>query len=330
MSPGKSSGSTPGNVRPSAQDRRRALDRGRIAILEAQLRAARRSQLALDSIGDAVLTTDAAGNVTYLNPVAERMTGWSSTEALGRPLPQVMKIIGARSREPVPNPLALAVAGDVVSGLGQDSLLVSRDGREVAIEDTAAPIHGKDGSVIGAVIVFHDIGAARALSLRMAYLAQHDVLTGLPNRLLFNDRLGRAIEAARRHRDSLAVFFLDLDHFKHINDTLGHATGDTVLSSVATRLVRSVRAADTVCRHGGDEFVVLLPEVTGMEDAVRSSKKLLAAIAAPLCLEGGELVVTASLGIAVYPVDGTGAESLLATADAAMLRVKALGGAAVR
>lgn len=271
-----------------------------------------------------------AGKVTYLNPVAERMTGWPSAEALGRPLSQVMQIIAARSREPVPNPLSLAVAGDMVSGLGEDSLLVSRDGREVAIEDTAAPIHGMDGSVIGAVIVFHDVGAARALSLRMSHLAQHDILTGLPNRLLFSDRLERAIEAARRHRDSLAVLFLDLDRFKQVNDVLGHAAGDMVLSSVATRLVQAVRASDTVCRHGGDEFVVLLPEVTGMEDAVRSSKKLLAAVAAPLNVEGRELAVTASLGIAVYPADGTGAESLLASADAAMLRVKALVGASTR
>jgi diguanylate cyclase (GGDEF)-like protein/PAS domain S-box-containing protein len=319
---GKSSGSTPVDRYPAVPGRRRAAERSRIAMLEQEVLRARRSQLTLDSIGDAVLTTDAAGKVTYLNPVAERMTGWSNAEAAGRPLQQVMRIVAAHSREPVPNPLALAMAGDAVSGLAEDCLLLSRDGRELAIEDTAAPIHAADGSVDGAVIVFHDVGAAREMSLRMSHLAQHDVLTGLPNRLLFNDRLERAIEAARRHRVSLAVFFLDLDRFKQVNDSLGHAAGDQVLRSVAARLVRAVRAADTVSRRGGDEFVVLLSEVTGMGDAVRSSNKLLAAIAAPQRIDGSELTVTASLGIAVYPGDGADSESLLATADAAMLRAK--------
>src|SRR4029077_1383857 len=146
-------------------------------------------------------------------------------------------------------------------------VLIRRDGYESAIEDTAAPIHDRRGQVTGAVIVFHDVGVARAMSLKMSYLAQHDFLTELPNRMLLNDRLTQAIALAQRHHKSLAVLFLDVDHFKHINDSLGHAIGDELLKSIAQRLVTCVRSSDTVSRHGGDEFVVLLSEVAQPKDA---------------------------------------------------------------
>jgi len=285
--------------------------------------AGERAQVTLDSIGDAVLSTDLAGNITYLNPVAERMTGWPASEAVGRPLQEVMRIIDADSREPVRDPLALAVRHDAHAGLSDNCLLIGRDGRETAIEDTAAPIHDRHGWVIGAVIVFHDVGVARALSLRMSHLAQHDILTGLPNRLLLTDRLDRAIAAARRHGSSMAVLFVDLDRFKRINDRLGHAAGDQLLKSVASRLAARVRESDTVSRHGGDEFVVLLPEVACAEDAAFSADSLLAAIAAPHRVEGRDLYVTASVGIGVYPTDGTDAETLLKKADLALLGAKA-------
>ena len=282
-----------------------------------------RAQATLDAIGDAVLTTDQAGNITYLNPIAERMTGWSTAAAVGRPLAEVLRIIDADSREPVRDPLAMAMRRDAIVGLGANCLLVNRYGHELSIEDTAAPIHDRDGQVTGAVIVFRDIGEARALSLRMSHLAQHDTLTGLPNRLLLNDRLERAIATARRNAGSLAVLFMDLDRFKHINDRLGHAAGDQLLRSVARRLVASVRDSDTVSRHGGDEFVVLLAEVACAEDAVFSADNLLAAIAAPHRIEGRNLHVAASVGIGVYPGDGQDAETLLKTADLDLLRTRA-------
>ena len=280
------------------------------------------AQVTLDSIGDAVLSTDLAGNITYLNPVAERMTGWSESEAVGRPLQEVMRIIDADSREPARDPLAMAMHGDANASVTDNCLLIARDGREAAIEDTAAPIHDRNGKVTGAVIVFHDVGVARALSLRMSHLAQHDVLTGLPNRMLLADRIDRAIAVARRHGTSLAVLFLDLDHFKRINDRLGHAAGDEVLQSVARRLVAAVRRSDTVSRHGGDEFVVLLSEVSCAEDATRSADNLLAAIAVRQCIEGRNLRVTASVGVSVYPSDGLDAAALLRKADSALLRAK--------
>ena len=290
---------------------------------EAMRVAGERAQVTLDSIGDAVLSTDLAGNVTYMNPVAERMTGWPASEAVGRPLQEVMRIIDADSREPVRDPLALAARRDTTVGVGENCLLIGRDGRESAIEDTASPVHDRRGRVIGAVIVFHDVGAARALSLRMTHLAQHDALTGLPNRLLLTDRLDRAIASANRNGSLLAVLFMDLDRFKCINDRLGHAVGDQILRSVASRLVAGVRRSDTVSRLGGDEFVVLLTEVACAEDAAFSADNLLARIAAPHCIESQVLYVTASVGIGVYPADGTDAETILKKADFALLRAKA-------
>jgi diguanylate cyclase (GGDEF)-like protein len=160
-------------------------------------------------------------------------------------------------------------------GLGENCVLIRRDGFETAIEDTAAPIHDDRGRVTGAVIVFHDVGAARTMSLRMSYLAQHDPLTGLPNRLLLNDRLGRATALAQRHDSSFAVLFVDVDRFKHINDTLGHAVGDGCCSHRSSH--RRVRGSDTVSRHGGDEFVVLLPELARGDEAALCAEKILAA-----------------------------------------------------
>jgi diguanylate cyclase (GGDEF)-like protein/PAS domain S-box-containing protein len=293
-----------------------------LAAAEDVLPATGLARVILDSIGDAVVSTDIAGNITYLNPVAERMTGWSGSEASGKPLQHVVRIIDAYSREQVRDPLAMAMRQDDTVGLGDDCLLVRRDGEESAIEDTAAPIHDSRGQVIGAVIVFHSVGAARAMSVRMSHLAQHDPLTGLPNRLLLRDRLGRAVASARRRASALAVLFLDVDRFKHINDSLGHAVGDEVLQSIAGRLTACVRDSDTVCRYGGDEFVVLLSEVACSEDAAFSADQLQAAIAMPHRVGDQDLHVTASVGVSVYPVDGPDAETLLRKADLALLRAK--------
>ena len=297
----------------------------RAAYAEALFLEKERAQVTLKSIGDAVVSTDVAGNVTYLNPVAEGMTGWSLQEASGRPLQEVLRIIDAESREPALNPLALAIQHDKTVGLSANCVLIRRDGYESAIEDTAAPIHDQRGQVTGAVIVFHDVGVARAMSVRMSYLAQHDSLTGLPNRMLLNDRLTQAIALARRHRKSLAVLYVDVDRFKHINDSLGHAIGDRLLQSIARRLVACVRSSDTVSRLGGDEFVVLLSEVACAADAARSADRILAAMSRAQRIDEQDLHVTVSLGIGVYPDDGTDAETLLKNADMALLRAKAHG-----
>jgi diguanylate cyclase (GGDEF)-like protein len=261
-----------------------------------------RALVALNSIGDAVLCTDIFGKITYLNLAAETMTGWRREEATGQPVAEVFRII------------------DMV-----DSVLVRRDGFESFIEDSAAPIHDRAGRVIGAVIVFHDVGAARAMSRQMAHAAQHDLVTNLPNRLLLNDRISQSISLARRQNRPLAVIFLDLDRFKYINDSLGHATGDKLLQSVSKRLVAGVRSSDTVSRQGGDEFVILLSEITDPEDLSASARKILLLLNAPHSIGGRDLVIGGSIGISVYPEDGEDAETLIKNADTAMYRAKERG-----
>ena len=294
----------------------------RTANAEALFMEKERAQVTLNSIGDGVISTDVAGNVTYLNPVAEAMTGWTSTEALGRSFGEVFRIIDSTDPEHAVNPMAIAMRQNKTVGLSGSCVLIRRDGIESAIEDSAAPIHDRRGQVTGAVMVFHDVTQAREMSERMSYLAHHDYLTGLPNRLLLDDRLAQAMAAARRQRQQMAVLFVDVDRFKHINDSLGHAIGDQLLLSVAGRLVASVRASDTVSRQGGDEFVVLLSSIAHAEDAALSAYKILAALGIPHHVEEHDLQITVSMGIGIYPEDGTDAETLVKNADIAMLNAK--------
>jgi diguanylate cyclase (GGDEF)-like protein/PAS domain S-box-containing protein len=271
------------------------------------------------------MSTDERCNVTYLNLVAETLTGWPRAEAAGRPVEEVFHIVDADSREVVGNPMALAIRENRTVGLTPNCILVRRDGIEAAIEDSAAPIHNKQGSVTGAVMVFHDVSTARAVSLRMSYLAQHDGLTDLPNRIMLNDRLAQAIAMARRHQHKLALLFLDLDHFKHINDSLGHSVGDLLLQSVAKRLLGSVRSSDTVSRQGGDEFVVLLSEVAHAADAGLSAETILRSLDRPHLAEEHEIHITGSIGIVTFPDDAEDADTMLKCADLAMYQAKATG-----
>lgn len=287
--------------------------------------AEERAQVTLDSIGDAVLTCDLQGNVTYLNLEAERMTGWTRSAALGRPLAEVFVIVDGATHEPAVNPALQAIAEDRTVGLAMDSVLVRRDGNECAIEDSVAPIHNRNGDVTGAVIVFHDASASQSMTQQMTFLAQHDFLTKMPNRLLLTERLFQAIGQARRHRKQLALLFLDLDHFKHINDSLGHEIGDQLLRSVAGRLVDCVRATDTVCRLGGDEFVVLLTEIEQPQDAAHIAEKLIAAFAVSHRIQEHDLHITLSIGVGVYPDDGDDVNSVMKCADTAMYHAKSYG-----
>jgi PAS domain S-box-containing protein len=192
-----------------------------------------RAQVTLNSIGEAVICTDIVGKVTFLNPVAEKLTGWSLQDAAGRPMVEVFQVLDATSRETTPNPMEMAVDQNRVVHLPLNCILIRRDGLEVPIEDCVAPIHDLEGEIAGAVIVFRDVSAARAMTAQIAHTAQHDFLTGLPNRMLLNDRVGQAIAFAQRHEKQVAVLFLDLDGFKHINDSLGHPIGDKLLQSIA-------------------------------------------------------------------------------------------------
>jgi len=294
----------------------------RKAMEEALFAEKERAQVTLNSIGDAVACTDLSGHLTFLNVVAERLTGWSWQEAAGKPMAEVFRIFDTTNREPIPNPMDMAVGQDQTQHLPSNSILIRRDGFEIPIEDSVAPIHDREGQVIGAVIVFRDVSAARAMALQITHSAEHDFLTGLPNRLLLNDRIDRAIALASRHQKRVAVLFLDLDGFKYVNDSLGHPIGDGLLQSVAKRLVGCVRGSDTVSRQGGDEFVVLLSEVQHSEDAAITARRMLQAVAEVHSVDQHDLHVTTSIGVSVYPDDGLDAEALIKNADTAMYQAK--------
>jgi diguanylate cyclase (GGDEF)-like protein/PAS domain S-box-containing protein len=283
-------------------------------------------EVTLASIGDAVITTDAMGRVTYLNPVAEAMTGWHNAEAAGKPMDRVFHVINEDTRQMLENPILVALQSGEIAKLPAQSTLIAKNGTSVPIDDSAAPIRDRAGKIVGAVVVLHDVSVARTKTSKISHQAHHDGLTDLPNRLLLNDRLTQAIAMADRNHQKLAVLFLDLDRFKPINDSLGHEIGDRVLKSVAGRLLNCVRHSDTVSRQGGDEFVILLREIKHAQDADVCAEKMLSALTTSCAIEDQELYITASIGIATYPDDGDSAESLIKHADLAMYRAKESGG----
>lgn len=282
------------------------------------------AQRVLGAVADAVVACDAAGRITSFNPVAEELTGWRKAEAIGQPLGRVLRLVEQESGRPTPSPLEVAVDANRVVGLQPDSALLRRDGVRSPIEASAAPVHDADGSLVGAVMVFHDVSQTQAMALKMAHLAQHDYLTDLPNRVLLHDRLAQALTASERGFGG-ALLFVDLDLFKNINDTLGHQAGDKVLQEVAKRLVEAVRIDDTVSRQGGDEFVLLLVRLADPRDAARVAEKLILAIEQPFHIEGQALYISASVGIALYPQDAPDITTLMKQADTALYHAKQSG-----
>jgi diguanylate cyclase (GGDEF)-like protein/PAS domain S-box-containing protein len=298
----------------------------RKSMQEALFDEKERAQVTLNSIGDAVICTDVLGNITFVNPIAERMTGWSQGEAAGRSMADVFRILGATSRdETSPNPMERALGQNGIMNVPSNYTLIQRDGFEIPIDATVAPIHDREGRAAGVVIVFRDMGSTRTMALQMAHAAHHDFLTGLPNRKLLNDRVRQAIASAPRHMKKVAVLFLDLDGFKHINDSLGHPIGDRLLQSIAKRLVDGVRGSDTVSRQGGDEFVVLLSEVEGLESVATTVRRLLQLGAEPHSVDEHDLHVTACIGVSIFPEDGLDPETLIKNADTAMYQAKENG-----
>jgi diguanylate cyclase (GGDEF)-like protein/PAS domain S-box-containing protein len=284
-----------------------------------------RAQITLDCIGDAVICTDIGGNITFLNVVAEKLTGWSWREAAGLAMTQVAPMLDAASRGTTEVSFGVSAGNGPHVRQPSSRILIRRDGLEIPIEDSVAAMHDREGMPAGAVVVFRDVSAARAMSLQIAHSAEHDFLTGLPNRMLLNDRIRQAIVSAQRHTKQVAVLFLDLDGFKHINDSLGHSVGDKLLQSISKRLVDCGRAADTVSRQGGDEFVVLLSEVQHSEDAAIAAARMLLAVAQAHSVDEHELHVTTSIGVSIYPDDGLDAETLIKNADTAMYQAKENG-----
>jgi diguanylate cyclase (GGDEF)-like protein/PAS domain S-box-containing protein len=230
-------------------------------------------RVTLHSIGDAVITTDAQGRVQWLNPVAERMTGWSNEAARHQPLGQVFHIVNELTREPEVNPFERCLREDIHVGQIDQTLLISKDGQEYGIEDSAAPIRDEKGQMLGVVLVFHDVTEQRRMGHEMSFRATHDQLTGLVNRAEFDKRLQRVLGEAHQHDSHNALMYIDLDQFKLVNDACGHGVGDQLLCQVTTLLQGCVRSRDTLARLGGDEFGVILEHCT-VEQAQRVAQDI--------------------------------------------------------
>ncbi len=408
----------------------------------------------LNCISDAVIATDAEGKVRFMNPVAEKITGYRLEQAQGKVTTELMTLLTESDRTIVESPVSKALTSLTVTGLDCSALLVTQSGKEFPVDEGVAPILNDDGVLLGAVMVFRDITARRhmenllkeseqrfqsafeyaaigmalvsitnqfllvngslstifgytmeelltsnlqmlthnddhdkvlALHLRqlltgerksfqveqkcyhkivgkvvwvmlsgslvrnvggdpqyfivqiqditerkaveqqLVYVANHDPLTGLLNRVQFHDRFTQTLTAVRRHDTKLALMFLDLDRFKLINDTLGHRIGDLLLQAVSERLKRSLRANDNLARLGGDEFIVLLSDINQIDNIARIAQNTIDSLTKPFSIEGNDIVVTASIGISVYPEDGENSQVLLTNADTAMYLAKERG-----
>jgi len=420
----------------------------KVAAAQDELREeAERLQVTLSSIGDGVLATDAEGKVTFMNPLAEALTGWKMDEAQEHSVLEVFRIINETSRNEVACPVGRCLREGVVVGLANHTLLIARDGTERPIADSAAPIRHSDGRIAGAVLVFRDqteghrtlnqltlaasvfenalngvtitdaqeriievnpaftritgysraetlgqtprllssgrqdagfyaamwaeihatgqwrgevwnrhkdgniypeelsivavrneygtviryigifsdITQIKAQEVQLQHMAHYDPLTGLPNRVLLADRMKVALAQAERSGEKLAVCYLDIDGFKPVNDTWGHATGDRLLEEVAGRLRDAVRGGDTVARMGGDEFVILLANLIDVEECEAALSRLLQAVVRPIFIDDAAMTVTASIGVTLFPDDGADADTLLRHADQAMYAAKEAG-----
>jgi diguanylate cyclase (GGDEF)-like protein/PAS domain S-box-containing protein len=285
-----------------------------------------RAQVTLQSIGDAVVTTDARGNVEYLNPVAEQLTGWEAREARGLPIESIITLTDETTGEAVPNPVTHCLKEGRVVSLAANVVLLARDGSTVAIQDSAAPIQDRIGQIVGAVMVFHDVGQERQLHRRLAYLASHDALTGFINRREFEERLSAVLASSKAEPGrAAALLYLDLDQFKVVNDTCGHGAGDLLLRQLADVLSARVPKSGALARLGGDEFAVLLPDCD-IATASRTAESLREAIAGfRFAWRDSALQVGVSIGIVPIDAASETVGTLMSAADVACYVAKDLG-----
>ncbi len=282
-------------------------------------------RVTLDSIGDAVITTDSLGEVQWLNPVAALLTGWTLAEARGRPIHDVFNIIDERTRLRASSPVTRALAEDCVVGLAEHTTLVARDGSEYGIQDSAAPIRDIHGKSVGIVLVFHDVSEQRRLAKEISFRASHDPLTGLLNRSEFEVHAAMALASARADGQTHALMFIDLDQFKVVNDACGHAAGDELLRKISAILRTVMRSRDILARLGGDEFGVIMEHCT-VAQARRAATQLCEAMDNFRFFQNGRRFrVGASIGL--VPLDGRWPDvmALMQAADASCYAAKDAG-----
>jgi diguanylate cyclase (GGDEF)-like protein/PAS domain S-box-containing protein len=284
-----------------------------------------RAEITLHSIGDAVITTNAEGRIEYCNPEAAHLTGWSDGEAKGKPLAEVFKIFDEFTREPLESPIWECLADGTVVTLGKETLILNRNGGEIAIEDSVAPIRDQRGRILGAVLVFHDVSLARKMAHQLSWQATHDALTELVNRRQFEHVLSRAISSAKLHGLEHAMLYMDLDQFKLVNDTCGHVAGDELLKQLTAVIEQKMRDTDTLARLGGDEFGVLL-EHCPLEQAQRVAEDLCETVKTfRFVWEEKTFMVGVSIGLVPITTETENREAVLTAADMACYVAKDLG-----
>jgi diguanylate cyclase (GGDEF)-like protein/PAS domain S-box-containing protein len=292
---------------------------------EALFREKESAQITLQSIGDGVITTDANSVIDYINPVAEQLTGWRLEDAMGKPVEEIFRAFHEETCEPLENPLSVSIRRTRPIKSVRPMLLIRRDGNELYVESTAAPIRSGSGKVGGGVLVFHDVSESRELNRRLSYHASHDLLTGLVNRREFENRLERALKSAKAREASYALCYLDLDQFKIVNDTCGHSAGDALLGQVGALLKSKVRWRDTLSRLGGDEFGILL-ESCSLDEAMRTAEILREAVRNfRFNWEERVFRLGASVGVVPITADNEDVASVLSAADSACAAAKELG-----
>jgi len=279
----------------------------------------------LTSVGDAIIATDADGRVMFMNDHAETLTGWPRSDAFAKDIAEILTAPSQVELVPEEHFVKRVLRKHGVVSRGAGAALLTRDGAHVPLEDCAAPIRDRDGSVLGAVVIFRDATERRQTEARLVHMAHHDALTGLPNRVLFQERLHHAVARARRNRTLVAVLLLDLDDFKIVNDTLGHAAGDTLLIAAADRVLSCVRTTDTVARLGGDEIAVIQADLDDPAGATTLADKLVDVFNRPFFIGETEVTTTVSVGITVFPLDEQDPEEIIRSADDSMYRAKAAG-----
>jgi diguanylate cyclase (GGDEF)-like protein/PAS domain S-box-containing protein len=297
----------------------------RKAFEEALHRERELAEVTLRSIGDAVITTDPQLRITSLNPIAEAMTGWTSSEAQGRTIEEIFQLFDAEHAQPMANPLRAAIEHNSIVDLAGKTLLRHRHGFDTPVEDSSAPIHDHAGNVIGGVLVFHDVSETRSLALKMIHLTQHDTLTGLPNRSQLQGHIGQALASADRRQQRAALLYIDIDNFKQVNELHGHVAGDRVLRALTAQIQRCLTGDELLSRYDGDEFVVVVPHLDGVGAAASLGQRVINQAEQTRVDDLPELALRVSIGISVYPDDADEPESLLQHAETALVAAKAQG-----
>lgn len=294
-------------------------------FMEARYEEQERARVTLQSIGDAVITTDGNELINYLNPVAESLVGWGLAEARGQPMARVMSLIDEHTLKPAPDAMAQALRGSDHWSRSNPVALRRPDGSTISIDDSAAPIRDRHGQVIGGVLVFHDVTVARSMAQRLRWAATHDALTGLVNRREFENRVDEALATARNSDKHHTLCYLDLDRFKIVNDAAGHAAGDALLKELSALLQEKLRESDTLARLGGDEFGVLLESCPLDRAELIAADLLAAAKGFRLNWEGQVFSVGISIGLVGISGDQDTQTEVFRAADAACYAAKEQG-----